>query len=86
MDFRDTPDEAAFRQDLRAWLADNLPEGWGTAAYDEPQGPERVAFLKEWSRRLFRNRASAFRISLRLPALSCGGRRCGRPPSTDRVS
>ena len=53
MDFRDTPDEAAFRQDLRAWLADNLPEGWGTAAYHEPQGPERVAFLKDWSRRLF---------------------------------
>jgi alkylation response protein AidB-like acyl-CoA dehydrogenase len=53
VDFRDTPDEAAFRQDLRTWLADNLPEGWGTPAYHEPQGPERVAFLKDWSRRLF---------------------------------
>ena len=29
MDFRDTPEEAAFRGDLRAWLASALPDDWG---------------------------------------------------------
>ena len=53
MDFRDTPEEAAFRSRLGAWLDENLPEGWGRPGTDEPRGAERVAFLKEWSRRLY---------------------------------
>jgi alkylation response protein AidB-like acyl-CoA dehydrogenase len=53
MDFRDTADEAAFRAKLRDWLSRNLPEGWGTGGYHEPRGPDRVAFLKDWSRRLY---------------------------------
>ena len=28
MDFRDTPDEAAFRGELRSWLASALPADW----------------------------------------------------------
>ena len=52
MDFRDTREEARFRRDLRAWLAANLPEGWGTPGYREPEGEARLAFLKDWSRRL----------------------------------
>ncbi len=27
MDFRDTPEEAAFPKELRGWIADNVPEG-----------------------------------------------------------
>jgi alkylation response protein AidB-like acyl-CoA dehydrogenase len=53
VDFRDSPDEAVFRKELRDWLARNLPEGWGTPAHQEPRGAERVAFLKAWSRRLY---------------------------------
>jgi alkylation response protein AidB-like acyl-CoA dehydrogenase len=53
VDFRDTPEEAAFRSRLRAWLDENLPEGWGRPGNDEPRGPERLAFLKDWSRRLY---------------------------------
>jgi len=53
MDFRDSPDEAAFRTRVRDWLAGNLPEGWGTPAHPEPTGSERVAFLRDWSRRLY---------------------------------
>jgi alkylation response protein AidB-like acyl-CoA dehydrogenase len=53
MDFRDSPDEAAFRQELRAWLAANLPEGWGRPGFEEPTGAERYAFLRHWSRRLY---------------------------------
>jgi alkylation response protein AidB-like acyl-CoA dehydrogenase len=50
MDFRDTADEAAFREQLRAWLAENLTDelrgSRGGAARFE--GPE----LREWSRKL----------------------------------
>ncbi|HEY7282217.1 MAG TPA: acyl-CoA dehydrogenase family protein [Actinomycetota bacterium] len=53
MDFRDTPDEAAFRQGLREWLAANVPEGWGAPGHPEPQGDERVAFYRDWSKRLY---------------------------------
>jgi len=51
MDFRDTPDEAAFRKELRAWIADNLPEGWR----DRPPSSGRMdeSVSREWSRRLY---------------------------------
>jgi alkylation response protein AidB-like acyl-CoA dehydrogenase len=53
MDFRDSPDEADFRARLRTWLEENVPEGWGTPAHPEPEGHERLAFYKDWSRRLY---------------------------------
>src|SRR2546422_141124 len=51
MELRDTPEEAAFRAELRAWLDDNLPEerrGWRG-------GEQRFgdAFGRGWSRKLF---------------------------------
>src|SRR5947207_9864847 len=52
MDFRDTPEEAAFRAEVRTWLGANLPAGWGTSDWVEPRGSERVAFNKDWSRTL----------------------------------
>ena len=50
MDLRDTPEEAAFRSELRAWIEANLPDELrahrgGAARFD---GPE----VREWSRRL----------------------------------
>jgi alkylation response protein AidB-like acyl-CoA dehydrogenase len=51
MDFRDTPDEAAFRAEVREWLAANLPEGWGTPAWREPG--DVLAFHKDWSHKLY---------------------------------
>ncbi|HZD88297.1 MAG TPA: acyl-CoA dehydrogenase family protein, partial [Gaiellaceae bacterium] len=49
MDLRDTPEEAEFRGELRAWLADNLPpeqRGAGRARrFDDP-------FMRGWSRKL----------------------------------
>jgi alkylation response protein AidB-like acyl-CoA dehydrogenase len=51
MNLRDTPEEAAFRAELRTWLDDNLPEerrGWRG-------GEQRFgdAFGREWSRKLY---------------------------------
>jgi len=53
VDLRDTPDEAEFRARLRTWLAENIPEGWGRPGFKEPEGAARVAFYKDWSRRLY---------------------------------
>ncbi|MDQ3940750.1 MAG: acyl-CoA dehydrogenase [Actinomycetota bacterium] len=50
MDFRDTPEEAAFRQELRDWFEANLPEGW------RDRGPSRgrmdEAISRDWSKKL----------------------------------
>src|SRR5918996_1293358 len=50
MDLRDTPDEAAFRAEVRAWIAENLPaelRGHRGGA-ERFEGPA----LREWSRKL----------------------------------
>ena len=50
MELRDSPEEREFRAGLRTWLEENLPPGWNTPDWTEPE--DRVAFLKEWSRKL----------------------------------
>jgi alkylation response protein AidB-like acyl-CoA dehydrogenase len=53
MDLRDTPEQARFRDEVRGWLRENLPPGWGTPAFEAPTDDDgRVAFLKSWQRRL----------------------------------
>jgi alkylation response protein AidB-like acyl-CoA dehydrogenase len=51
MDFRDTREEAAFRKELRAWIADNLPEGWSERAPSSGRMDESIS--REWSKRLY---------------------------------
>jgi alkylation response protein AidB-like acyl-CoA dehydrogenase len=51
MDLRDTPEEAAFRDELRAWIAENLPDELrghrgGALRFDDPR-------LRAWSRALY---------------------------------
>ena len=41
----DTPEQAAFRDQFRAWLRDNLPEGW----LDALDAGDEAAFEKAWS-------------------------------------
>jgi alkylation response protein AidB-like acyl-CoA dehydrogenase len=48
VDFGDSPAEAAFRAELRAWIAEQLPF---PAIPDEDE--ERVEYLTAWQRRLF---------------------------------
>jgi alkylation response protein AidB-like acyl-CoA dehydrogenase len=50
VDLRDTPEEAGFRSELRAWIAENLPESHrggrgGAQRFEE--------FGREWSRKLY---------------------------------
>jgi len=50
MDFSFSAEEERFRQDLRAWLKNNLPAGWGTPAFKMPKGNDRLQFLRDWQR------------------------------------
>ena len=51
MDFRDSPDEAAFRAELRSWLAAELPPDWGDR--DPHVGRWDFAEARRWTRALF---------------------------------
>src|SRR6185503_19876926 len=44
MDFRDSPEEVALRERVRTWFERNLPPEWGTPAWVEPEGEERLRF------------------------------------------
>jgi alkylation response protein AidB-like acyl-CoA dehydrogenase len=51
VDLRDTPEEARFRAELRAWISESLPEEkrggrGGAQRFEDP-------FLREWSRKLY---------------------------------
>jgi alkylation response protein AidB-like acyl-CoA dehydrogenase len=51
VELKDSVEEQEFREGLRAWLRDNIPEGWNTSEWTWPD--DRVAFLKEWSRKTY---------------------------------
>ena len=53
MDFTFTPAEGRFRLELRQWLAEHLPAGWGTPGYEYPTTYETWAALRRnWDRTL----------------------------------
>jgi alkylation response protein AidB-like acyl-CoA dehydrogenase len=52
MNFELTEQEQDFRDNLRQWLEDNLPEGWGETVFEPVDLHEKIAFLKNWSRKL----------------------------------
>ena len=55
MDFSRTPEQHAFRDRVRAWLAANMPEEWTRrlmASSDIPR-PEAYDHLRTWQRKLF---------------------------------
>jgi alkylation response protein AidB-like acyl-CoA dehydrogenase len=54
VDFRESPELAAFRREVREWLAGNLPPGTGSPGSRGPSEPaERIRFAKAWQRALF---------------------------------
>ncbi|HVL90936.1 MAG TPA: acyl-CoA dehydrogenase [Actinomycetota bacterium] len=53
MDFRDTPEEASFRKEVRAWFQANLPEGWGSTSLYMESPDKRIEFLRDFQRKLY---------------------------------
>ncbi len=51
MDLTLSPSERAFRDELRAWLASNLPEPFAGQAHSEDR--DYLEYLRAWQRRLF---------------------------------
>ena len=47
MDFKDTPEEAAFRQEAAEWLAANVP------SQEETKGMSRLEVAKMWQKRKY---------------------------------
>jgi alkylation response protein AidB-like acyl-CoA dehydrogenase len=54
MNLADSPAEARFRDELRSWLRDNLPAGWGRTVFEPEAEEERAHFRLEWEKRLHR--------------------------------
>ena len=55
MDFTLTPEQASFRDEVRAWLKKNLPKGWLARlreGSDVPR-PEVYDLLREWQRKMY---------------------------------
>lgn len=49
-----TAEDEAFRQRLRTWLQENLPSGWGTPAYKQPETEDAIwEFRRQWEDRLY---------------------------------
>ncbi|MEK7362757.1 MAG: acyl-CoA dehydrogenase family protein, partial [candidate division NC10 bacterium] len=55
MDFRLTPEQESFRNEVRAWVKQNLPKEWTSRVISGPDVPrvEAYKFLREWQKRLF---------------------------------
>ncbi|MDA8147422.1 MAG: acyl-CoA dehydrogenase family protein [Actinomycetota bacterium] len=52
MDLDYPPEAEAFRDEIRSWLQENLPEGWGGPGFSMTRD-ERRAFVEEWTKKLF---------------------------------
>jgi len=52
MDFRLSPDEEAFRQEVRDWLKDNLPKGWSGDRFTRDRDPETWNIYREFAGKL----------------------------------
>ncbi len=51
MDFRDTPEEAKYRSELRAWLEANIPDEWRQRAHTAGRGDDEIS--RAWSKKLY---------------------------------
>ena len=54
MDFSSTPEDEAFRADVRSWLKDKLPPGCGPKSQEPIEEEEWAAFRLDWEKSLYR--------------------------------
>jgi alkylation response protein AidB-like acyl-CoA dehydrogenase len=54
VDFSYSGDQLKFRDEIRQWLTDNLPAGWGETVFEPDDEDERAHFRLEWERKLFK--------------------------------
>ena len=54
MDFQYNAEEQNFRDELRVWLGDNLPKGWGKTVFESEDEDERALFRLEWEKTLYK--------------------------------
>jgi alkylation response protein AidB-like acyl-CoA dehydrogenase len=52
VDFNYSLEEEKFRAELRAWLADALPQGWGETVFEPHDEEARALFRLDWERKL----------------------------------
>src|SRR2546425_13030727 len=55
MDFKLTPEQTSFRDEVRSWLKKNLPKDWSDRmriGSDVPR-PEVYDFLRTWQRKMY---------------------------------
>ncbi len=52
MDLTYPPEAETFRAEIRAWLEENLPDGWFEPGF-ELHGPERTQFHRDWTQKLY---------------------------------
>jgi len=53
MDLNLTAAEQQFRDELRAWLADNLPEPWQGSPSGSETDTAHIAYLRDWQKRIY---------------------------------
>lgn len=53
MDFAFSEEEQQFRDELRHWLSDNLPKGWGKTVFEPEDEDQRAQFRLDWERKLY---------------------------------
>ncbi|RFU65262.1 acyl-CoA dehydrogenase family protein [Peribacillus glennii] len=54
MDLSFSKEQEEYRQHVREWLTNNIPQGWGTPEFNWPDDEaERGKILREWDRKLY---------------------------------
>ena len=53
MDLNLTPTELAFRDEARAWFAENVPKDWVKRRNEEESMQARFDYLRVWQKKMF---------------------------------